>query len=124
MTDTPTTMGDALKNFAPDFVKQQVSTIVKGLGGRASDAVDLSEQEELAAWMRATASPEEIAQLIAGGADDKTILQTARRYRYALGRAAARGDPEKEVAYHESMAKKAAAFLAANEAAPPAGQAR
>jgi hypothetical protein len=89
------------------------------MGGQASDAVKLNPQDELAAWMRETASPEQVAAMIQGGASDSEILQAARKYRYALGKAAAKGDPKKEVEYHEKMAAKAQQFLA--ERAPVAG---
>lgn len=112
MADLPTTLGETLKNVAPDVVRNQVQTIVSGMGGRASDAVKLSKAEELQAWMTATATPEQVAAMIEQGASDEEILQTARRYRYALGKSAAKGDPRKEVEYHEKMAAEAQKLLA------------
>jgi nicotinamide riboside kinase len=124
MTDLPTTLGETLKSLAPDVVRRQVDTIVSGMGGRASDAVKLTKAEELQAWMTATASPEQVAAMIERGADDDEILQTARRYRYALGKAAAKGDPRKEVEYHEKMAAEAQALLSQAAMGMPTGPAQ
>lgn len=105
-------MGETLKSLAGEYIKNTVESIRVGMGGRASDAVKLSDEEELDAWMRETAPPEQVAQMIAEGASDDEILQAARKYRYALGKAAGRGDPVRECEYHEKMAAKAAAKMA------------
>lgn len=120
MAELPTTLAESLKGLATEYIGNQVKTIAQGMGDKASDATPLSEQDELAAWMRATKTPEQVAQMIADGADDATILQEARKFRYHLGKAAAKGDPKKEVEYHEKMAAKAQAFMA--EQAPMMGQ--
>lgn len=112
MAELPSTLGDAVKRIAVEYVGNVVEAIRTGMGGRASDTVEIDNQRELEAWMRATASPEQIAKMVAEGADDDTILKTARKYRYALGKAAGRGDPRKEAEYHEKMAQKAQAWLA------------
>ena len=110
--DLPTSLAETVKNLAVEYIGQQVETIRKGMGDKASDAVDLTPDEELGAWMRQTATPEKVAEMVAAGADDEEIFQESRRYRRALGKAAAKGDPRKEVEYHESMAAKAQALLA------------
>lgn len=117
--ELPTTLAETVKKLAREYIREQAKTIAEGMGGRASDAVKLSADEELQAWMRATASPEEVAAMIEAGDDDKTIFQKARGYRYALGRAAGKGDPKKEAEYHEKMAQKAQAFLAAQQQPAP-----
>lgn len=121
MADLPTTLAENVKNLAREYIRSQAQTIAQGMGGRASDAVKLSEAEELQAWMRATATPEQVGQMIAEGADDETILREARTYRYHLGKAAAKGDPKKETEYHEKMSQKAQQFLAQQQAALPRG---
>lgn len=121
MAELPTTLAENVKQLAVEYIGNQVKTIAEGMGGRASDAVKLTRAEELEAWMRATASPEQVAAMVEGGASDEEILKTARRYRYALGKAAAKGDPRKEVEYHESMAAKAQAKLAEMTAGMPLG---
>lgn len=112
MSELPTTLSETVKRLAVDYIKTVKEQIRKDMGGRPSDAVEVSGDDELQAWMRVTASPEQIAQMIAEGADDETILKTARKYRFALGKQAGQGDPIKETEYHEKMQRKAQAWLA------------
>lgn len=111
MSELPTTLAENVKKLAVEYIGNQVKQISEGMGGRASDAQKLSEAEELEAWMRATATPEEIASLIEQGATDEELHQAARKYRYALGKAAGRNDPRRETDYHDKMAQKAQAKL-------------
>lgn len=121
MADLPTSLAETTKGLAKEYIGNVVKTIATGMGGKASDAVTLAPEQELAAWMRETATPEQVAQMIEQGDDDQTIFQAARKYRHALGKAAAKGDPRAETAYHEKMAAKAQQFLAEQQMAMGGG---
>lgn len=112
MAELSTTLADTTKGLAVEYIKNVTEAIRTGLGGRAADARKLTADEELDAWMRETATPEKVAGMIEAGASDDEILQAARKYRHALGKAAGRGDPIREAEYHERMAQKAAERMA------------
>lgn len=119
MADLPTTLADQVKDLAKEYIKNSVETIRSGMGGHASNAMKMNDAQELEAWMRSTATPEQVADMVANGADDEAILQKARRYRHALGKAAGRGDPVRETEYHEKQAARAGAYQQALAAGVP-----
>lgn len=108
--------------------QQMIELIAEHMGGKPANAVGINPDEELSLWLHPTASPEQLLALRqkqAGEAaalpstaspgeradmakhQDEEIMHLGYKYRYELGQANGKADPEIEAAYHEKMLKKA-----------------
>lgn len=76
MSDIETTRSDRFKEFAGEWFEKLVQGTAQVYGGKASDAVKLSPDEELTRWLQPTSPAARRAYEIGGSDEDAEVANT------------------------------------------------
>jgi hypothetical protein len=127
---SPETHGERVAQLGAAYKSALLENMARLMGGRPSHAAQVDAEHELDLWLQPTSPAAQQAIQMGGtlqdaqranamwaqemrnaGATPEDIAQTTRRFAVERATAHGQGDPEKIVAYHEKMAKKAAERL-------------
>lgn len=124
-------IADRVNRLGVEYRTGLIEQMAKVLDNRPTDGEKVGPQRELELWMMPT-SPAAVIALKRGatmreaheangmwrdlmvkqGAPDELIAQTCAKFAYERGKAHGRGDLERETAWHEKMAERAAPLFA------------
>ena len=120
-------MAERIAELGAQTRQTLIENMAKVLDDRPMKGTKIGHQRELELWVMPTSPAAVIAfekgatfteaeqanvmwaqQMKADGATDEQVFQTCRKFAYQRGKYFGKADPEKEAAYHERMAARAA----------------